>query len=279
MADTLASIPVRHERLTLLVEGAALRIACLSRSGRRAPLLLLHGFGSTKEDYADLMRHPRFSDRTIVAYDAPGFGESGADDLSGLTVPFLTEIAEEVVDQLGLGRFHLAGHSMGGLTALLLANRRPGAVMSFTNIEGNLMPEDCFLSRQIIDYPSEDPALFLNGLIERTRVSPYFSAALFAGGLRGKVRAEAVVPVFRSIVALSEMSGLLDLFIRLPCPRMFVYGSENRSLSYLSALRARGIPLCEIPMSGHFPMYANPPALWDAIGDFIDAVERADERG
>jgi pimeloyl-ACP methyl ester carboxylesterase len=49
--------------------------------------------------------------------------------------------------------YHLIGHSMGGLTALMLADRDPTAVASLVNIEGNVAPEDCFLSRQIVSHP------------------------------------------------------------------------------------------------------------------------------
>ena len=46
---------------------------------------------------------------------------------------------------------------MGGLTALLLADQDPSRVASFIDIEGNVAPEGCFLSRQIISHPHPDP--------------------------------------------------------------------------------------------------------------------------
>jgi pimeloyl-ACP methyl ester carboxylesterase len=83
-----------------------------------------------------------------------------------------------VLDHAGIGRFHLVGHSMGGLTALLLAHTEPGRVLSLVDIEGNLAPEDCFLSRQIRTYPGHDDAGFLSELAERARRSPEASSAL-----------------------------------------------------------------------------------------------------
>jgi pimeloyl-ACP methyl ester carboxylesterase len=58
---------------------------------------------------------------------------------------------------------------------------------------------------------------------------------------------------------------------------MFVYGDENRSLSYLATLKDQGVELAEIAHSGHFPMYANPPALWTRISEFIDRSEKAQQ--
>lgn len=69
---------------------------------------------------------------------------------------------------------------MGGLTALLLAHQEPDRVLSFVDIEGNLAPEDCFLSRQIFTHPSDGGGGFLEDFAERARRSCSSSSALFA---------------------------------------------------------------------------------------------------
>ena len=61
---------------------------------------------------------------------------------------------------------------MGGLTALMLASAYPERVLSFCNIEGNIAPEDCFLSRQIHDFLADDDQVFMEAFIERTRHAP-----------------------------------------------------------------------------------------------------------
>jgi hypothetical protein len=43
---------------------------------------------------------------------------------------------------------------------------------------------------------------------------------------------------------------------------MLMYEQENSTLSYLAKLAAGGIEFTEIPRSGHWPMYANPVAMW-----------------
>ncbi|MFP4005030.1 MAG: alpha/beta fold hydrolase [Alphaproteobacteria bacterium] len=261
------------DRIEVTIGGVQTRIGTRVREGRRPALLLLHGFGATKEDYADLAHHPRFRNRMIVTYDAPGHGDSECTDFSALSIAFLRAVAERVIKHFRLSRFHLAGHSMGGLTALMLGQKSPDALLSFTNIEGNLTREDCFLSRQIHTYPHENADAFFSAFIQRVRHSPGWSHALYARGLRGKVHAGAIAPLFRSIVELSDNGALLERFVELSCPRMFVYGRENRHLSYLGALQRHGIRLAEIPCSGHFPMYSNPQALWSCIGEFLDRVE------
>ena|SRR2546421_145426 len=92
----------------------------------------------------------------------------------------------------------------GWLTALLLAHQGLGRVLSFADIEGNLAPEDCFLSRQVLTHPSGDAEDFFGDFIKRTRRSPSYASALFAASLRHKVRPGAVRGIFESMVDLSD---------------------------------------------------------------------------
>ena len=265
--------PLERDSIALEVDGVPLRIAAMHRAGKRTPLLFLHGFGSTKEDYADVTCYPQFDDRQIIAYDAAGCGETECTDLSSISIPFLRQTAERILQHYGVERFHLVGHSMGGLTALMLASEMGDSVRSFTSIEGNVAPEDCFLSRQILDHPANDPNQFMQAFVERARRTQAHSHPLFAAALPYKVRAEAVAPIFRSMVALSDNDDLMSRFTGLPCAKMFVYGEQNRSLSYLDTLMRCGVQLAEIEHSGHWPMYANPPALWNRLAAFIDRSE------
>ena len=111
--------------LPLTIAGTAIEISGMFRDGTGVPLVFLHGFGSTKEDFADVIQQSELADRPILAYDAPGCGATTCSDLDAISVPFLVSVALEVLRFKNIGRFHLVGHSMGGLTALLLADQDP----------------------------------------------------------------------------------------------------------------------------------------------------------
>ena len=258
--------PIEHN---LRIDGCALNVSALRREGNKAPILFLHGFGSTKEDYADIQRQRGFDQHGVLTYDAPGFGKTICDNESRVDIPFLVKTAAAMLDAEGIERFHVVGHSMGGLTALMLACEHPERVLSFCSIEGNIAPEDCFLSRQIYDYPDLGPRDFLDLFIERVSKGTAWSSRLFSVGLAHKVHAEAVPGIFTSMVQLSDDAGLMDKYLSLPCQKMFMYGDENASLSYLSEIARKGVELAEIPESGHFPMYANPPEMWHRLSQFI----------
>ncbi len=198
-------------------------------------------------DFYAIWRYPSFSEYPFIAYDAPGCGETECSDLSKISIPFLVDTALAVLEHHQIDKFHLVGHSMGGLTALMLAHHIPHRVLSFTDIEGNIAPEDCFLSRQITQYEHGDANAFFDDVIERTHSTPAYSSPLYAASLRYKVRAGAVKGIFTSMVSLSDNADLMTKFLTLPYPKTFMYGEQNRSLSYLSHIKANGVQLAEIP--------------------------------
>lgn len=265
---------LNYSSIPLSVSGTSLKISALSREGSKAPIMFLHGFGSTKEDYADIVRHSEFADRPFVSYDAPGCGETYCSDLNAVCIPLLVETAVAVADNFGFERFHLVGHSMGGLTSLMLASRLPQRVISFTDIEGNIAPEDCFLSRQIHQYPADSAVQFFEDFVERALHASAYASALYSASLRHKVRAEAVGGIFKSMVELSDNAGLMERFLGMPFPRMFMYGEQNSHLSYLKHIESNGVRLAEIADCGHFPMYSNPVAMWKSIAEFVELSEQ-----
>ncbi|CAG8299311.1 unnamed protein product [Penicillium olsonii] len=259
--------------IPLQVQGVNLNLATIHNLKSTPPILFLHGFGSCKEDLADIFVNPRVQHHGFIAFDAPGCGHSTSDNLSATDISFLVATAEAILSHFKITQFHLMGHSMGGLTALLLAHRHPDQVLSFVDIKGNLASEDCFLSRQIFNFPSDDPEAFLDAFITRTRESKSFGNPLYASTLRARVRAGAVRAIFESMVQLSDGGELLGMFLRLPCPKIFMFGEENRGLSYLGRLEQDGVELALIPESGHFPMYSNPVEMWRRIGDFLGRLD------
>src|SRR5688500_18649981 len=79
------------------VADALCRLAVFSRSGDRAPMVFLHGFGSTKEDYTHVRFIPELDGRPILAFDAPGCGESECDALGRVSIPMYQFSAEAVI--------------------------------------------------------------------------------------------------------------------------------------------------------------------------------------
>ena len=109
-------------------------------NGDKIPLVMLHGFLCCGEFFAPNI-HAIKNAVDVITVDLPGFGDShnirGADSISAMAAHTL-----ETLDALGCEKFHLLGHSMGGMVALqiaLAASARVRKLILFaTNSDGNL---------------------------------------------------------------------------------------------------------------------------------------------
>jgi pimeloyl-ACP methyl ester carboxylesterase len=98
----------------------------------RLPLVLLHGFAGSRATWIGQQIALETRRRTI-AFDLPGHGAA----LDWPEIGHAGIAAKAVIASLaglGIDRFHLAGHSMGGATAVLVASKlaEAGRVASLT---------------------------------------------------------------------------------------------------------------------------------------------------
>jgi len=204
----------------------------------------------------------------LVAADNPGCGDSSYDENHALNIDGVVELIEKFVAHLGLNRFLLVGGSMGGLVALLYAERNANKIAGFVNVEGNLAPEDCMFSRKVIphSYSHFEKVVF-----------PQIKRALFAKAGRGfakhlrvleKANPRTYYDYAFQTVEYSDHGNLLERFLNLPVPRCFLYGSENRHLSYLQRLVESDCTVIEIPNANHFLFYDQPNYYGAALASF-----------
>lgn len=93
------------------------------------PIILLHGIFAEKDHWADFAR-PITATRRVIAPDLPGFGESTRDEAQPYDYAAHTRRLRELMDAWGIAKTHLAGNSMGGTIAALLALEHPDRVAS-----------------------------------------------------------------------------------------------------------------------------------------------------
>jgi pimeloyl-ACP methyl ester carboxylesterase len=112
-------IEAEYRRLAALAGVSERRITVLDHEialyegGSGPPVLLVHGFSGSKENWLPLMRHLRAQQR-VIAIDLPGWGESTRLPEADYGIVAQTERLYAIASALELGRFALVGHSMGG---------------------------------------------------------------------------------------------------------------------------------------------------------------------
>ena len=93
--------------------------------GKGVPLLLLHGGFGSIHDFQYVI--PKFAKHfKVIAVDSPGHGRSELSD--SLSFDLMADYYSKMIDQMKLDSVYVIGYSDGGITGLLLAEKRPDKV-------------------------------------------------------------------------------------------------------------------------------------------------------
>lgn len=98
-------------------------------------MVLLHGFGGTKDNWLRFARHFTALYDVLVP-DLPGFGDSAIERPQAYRASAQAIGVLAWLDAEGVGEFHLAGNSMGGHIAMEMALAAPERIRSLALIGG-----------------------------------------------------------------------------------------------------------------------------------------------
>jgi pimeloyl-ACP methyl ester carboxylesterase len=104
-------------------------------AGSGPPVLMLHGLGGTKASFLPTVAALAPQGRRMIAADLPGFGDSDKPLAAPYNPKFFSRAVLALMDEMGLERIDVIGHSMGGrvaLEAVLHAPERFGRAVLMT---------------------------------------------------------------------------------------------------------------------------------------------------
>ncbi len=278
---------------TIRVGGLRVRVVEVApRDERDDPVFMIHGLGGWAENWRDIMPAIAESGRRAIAVDLPGFGESERPRRPRYfdpDRPFYAPFVFDALDELGIERAHVAGHSLGGAVAYTAAMWRPERVRTLTLVAPGGLGREVARELRLLTLPGM-------GLLARIRRSDRLTRQVLYSCFDDPARcpesvvAEAVryaAPAAPEMVralrsAVTFRSGVRDE-IRLPWiaragrytgPALIVWGREDRILPVSLVEEARGIaPHAEvriIPSCGHLVMVERPQALLEWLLPFLD---------
>ncbi|MFF8835628.1 alpha/beta fold hydrolase [Streptomyces sp. NPDC015130] len=244
-----------------------------TRKGRGPVVVLVHGAGVDGR-----MWQPQVDaladEFTVVAWDEPGAGRSGALP-EGFGLADFAHALAAVIEDVGLGPAQVAGLSWGGTVVLELYRWRPDLVRSLLMVDtyagwkGSLPPVEVAArlsaARRMLAAPREEfdptlPGLYAAGPPER------FAALLDA--MTRAVRPETMV----AQLALMAEADETDLLPQITVPTLLLWG-ERDARSPLTVAHAfqDAIPhakLVVIPEVGHVSNLEDPEAFNAAVRAF-----------
>jgi pimeloyl-ACP methyl ester carboxylesterase len=279
------------EKSTTLVAldgGTTLAVSSAGRADR-ARLLLVHGFGGAKEDFADWIDPLAGTGWEVVAYDQRGHGDSvcsGGEEAFSLQI-FVDDLVA-LADALQWDRFVLLGHSMGGMVAQLVALAAPqrlaGLVLMDTSHgpPDGLDPDQIALGQQIVREggmaalmevqkalgpgPLDSPA-HLRLLKERPGYQEFCDRKSLATSA-----AMWVSIVDEMLRQPDRLTGLRQLAL----PALVIVGEEDSGFLRQCQDMAEAIPgarLAVITGAGHSPQFESPDQWWKAVTAFLGEVQ------
>ncbi len=219
------------------------------------PLVLLHGITGSGADWAALMHH--LAPWPAIALDARGHGESEWDPGEAYSGDAHFADVVSAVEALGLERFSLAGFSMGGAVAMMVAAALPERVSRLAVIDAYPDPHMTPGSRAIA------------GWVASCETSSWFDPAI-ARKFREQLTEGS-----------DERLDLWPLWEALRCPTLLVRGARSDVLpeSMAREMLARQ-PLAHvqtIPGVGHPIPFAAPGELAAALRPFLQSSLAVDD--
>jgi len=128
-------------------------------------------------------------------------------------------------------------------------------------------------SRRVVSHTFESFEPVFRQMILELRRSRYAGDQIIAHNMALNVDIRGYYTYSFETVAESDSGRLMDEFIALPIPRLFLYGEYNKRLSYLPRLRESSVQVREVPSSAHFMFYDDPPETFRLVAEFVHSAD------
>jgi pimeloyl-ACP methyl ester carboxylesterase len=248
----------------------------LRTGGAKPPVVLLHGLMGSGECWTPLARALE-GDFDVIMLDARGHGHSSTPD-HGYRYDDLASDVEHVIRALGLARPILLGHSMGGMTAALVASRAAAPIRAliladptFLSAERERELRDSDVAaqhRRVLGMPKAD--LIAQARARHPERSPEIVELQAEARLRTSMRAfDILAPPYPAYRDVAREIGV---------PTLLVVGDDPVvTLEMASELRDVNprIRIDEIQNAGHGLPFAQPERLADVVLSFLRDVVRS----
>jgi pimeloyl-ACP methyl ester carboxylesterase len=269
---------------SMFVQVAGLRMHVRDTGPRTAPaILLLHGFGASLQTW-DAWVARLEPDFRVIRFDLPGFGLTGPDKVlnpeGDYTDARAMVILAALMDQLGLQRATMAGHSMGGRIAWTFAALHPERVDRLV-----LLAPDGFASAGFAYGVAPKIPLLLRVLpyvlptvlLRPTLAAAYANPAMVTDDLVRRYRDMLLAPGVRAaIVVRTGQQVLVDpvpLLRSIRAPTLLLWGQQDAMIPAANAADYQaaipGARLTVFPGVGHLSHEEAPDASAQALRAFL----------
>lgn len=246
-------------------------------------LVLLHGFGSSKENWSFLAAKLR-RDYYLLIPDLAGFGDSDFNPDADYRMAAQADRIAQWLKQLGVEKAHVAGSSMGGAIAAQLASRHAELVdtlclMNAAGVPGRHLTQMESGIAAGVNYLAPTRArdtylVFAIALHRRQRMFGMLLGFFMAGVMSHR-------KVVNDFIFSQLIDSLKDTYLNLGginAPTLVLWGDSDQVLDVSCAdqfcEQISGAKAMILPSVGHLPMLEAPTLTARVLGDFWRAGTR-----
>jgi len=247
--------------------------------GKGETIILLHGFGDQKDSWVKFAR-PLAQNYHVIIPDLPGFGDSSK--ILSQSYDMNTQLARiaAFLDKVGAGKYHVAGNSMGGLIAGLLAAQYPDRVLSLALLDsygiGNREKSELVRGLEkgvnplIVEKPEDYDSMLKFMFVKPPSIPGPVKKYLAARSLASKEFNKKVFSEVKGDTLLEEkMAGI-------KARTLVIWGDTDRVFPVSSArVLEQGIAGSKVIIMkdcGHLPMTERPEESSKYYFDFVSAA-------
>jgi pimeloyl-ACP methyl ester carboxylesterase len=249
--------------------------------GRGHPVLMIHGLLASSRMFESLLDRLPEGLRGL-ALDLPGFGESAPGPGYAPSWDGFARLTIETADALGIERFDLVGHSLGGGIAIVVAAQWPERVRKLVLVDAVALPYGVPLKGRLPLVPVVGEALFkLYGQGVFTR---YFAHDVFfeaAAMNREKVAAWYRIFAANRSMALASLRATADpgpvarSVSQVRAEAFVVWGERDgiipAKIGARLASELGGAQFHVVPDCGHAPLEERPAEACPPVVAFLGA--------
>jgi len=245
-------------------------------------IVMIHGLGESGLSFKEGWVGPFLTQHDVIVPDLMGYGRSSGANDHDYCLDKQVQRLWKMVNHLGLERFFLVGHSMGGDIGTLMARHDPDSrILGFVNIEGNLTPHDIFISNQAEEAERRGgfQSWFYDDFMQKRVLgewgSRWASCRRYYASLclarPNAFRDNAVELVARNRPLPDRKASTTGVeFAALHIPKIFCWGSESLSKTTREFLQESSIPNREFPDSFHWPMIDQAEHFYRLVERFVE---------
>jgi 3-oxoadipate enol-lactonase len=238
-----------------------------TRRGNGTPLVLLHGFPLDHHLWDETAAHLE-GIFDLIMPDLRGFGGSTTVDTPYTMDDLASDIAG-LLDQLGVEKAAIAGHSMGGYVALAFARLHPGRVSGLGLISSQVLADPPDRKEGRYKTAADVAEKGIGGVVDAmtTKFTSNPELQVFA---RKNMEGQSPAAFIGSLKAMAERHDSTPLLASIKYPVLVLHGDADQLIPVDRAREVRdAVPqtrYVELKGVGHIPMM-------EAVDETVEALK------